>query len=68
MHYAECKNEPLTELEQGKGQSDTHPRLSPNDEFANFELWETLIGWPAPANFMKGSYVKTGLGVEQELY
>lgn len=62
------KNEPLTELEQGKGQSDTHPRLSPNDEFANFELWETLVGWPAPANYMKGSYVRQAYGVGQEIY
>jgi hypothetical protein len=68
--YAERRmlNEPLTEIEQGKGQSDTHPKLSPNDEFANFELWETLVGWPAPANFMKGSYVRQAYGVGQELY
>ena len=68
--YAERRmaNEPLTEIEQGKGQSDTHPKLSPNDEFANFELWETLIGWPAQANFMKGSYVRQAYGVGQEFY
>jgi len=68
--YAERRmvNEPLTEIEQGKGQSDTHPMISPNDEFANFELWETLVGWPAPANFMKGSYVRQAYGVGQELF
>jgi len=68
--YAERRmaNEPLTEIEQGKGQSDTHPKLSPNDEFANFELWETLIGWPAQANFMKGSYIRQAYGTGQELY
>ena len=61
-------NEPLTEIEQGKGQSDTHPKLSPNDEFANFELWETLVGFPFPAHYMKGSYVRQAYGVGQEFY
>jgi Protein of unknown function (DUF3604) len=67
--YAERRiaNEPLTEIAQGKGQSETHPLLSPNDEFARFELWETLVGYPAPAHFMKGSYVRQAYGVGQEL-
>ena len=66
--YAERRmaNEPLTEIAQGKGQSETHPLLSPNDEFARFELWETLVGSPAPAHFMKGSYVRQAYGVGQE--
>ena len=61
-------NEPLTEIEQGKGQSDTHPKLSPNDEFANFELWETLIGFPYPSNIKMGSYVRQAYGTGQELF
>src|SRR5215469_13370410 len=67
--YAERRiaNEPLVEIAQGKGQSDTHPLLSPNDEFARFELWETLVGYPATAHFMKGSYVRQAYGVGQEL-
>jgi len=67
--YAERRiaNEPLVEIAQGKGQSDTHPLLSPNDEFARFELFETLVGYPARANFAKGSYVRQAYGVGQEL-
>jgi hypothetical protein len=67
--YAERRmtNEPLVEIIQGKGQSETHPLLSPNDEFARFELWETLVGYPAKAHFMKGSYVRQAYGVGQEM-
>jgi hypothetical protein len=61
------RNEPLTEIMQTKGQSDTHPTLSPNDEFAAFELFESLIGVPRRAKFGTGSYVRQAYGTGQEL-
>jgi hypothetical protein len=60
-------NEPLTEVNQGKGTSDTHPLLSPNDEFANFEIYEILLSSTARAYFKTGSYIRQAYGVGQEL-
>jgi Protein of unknown function (DUF3604) len=71
--YAEARlrNEPLTEMKQVKGQSETTPGLSPNDEFARYEVfvWQLLGAKGAPREY--GSYVRQayrdGLAMEQAL-
>ncbi|KAA0910803.1 DUF3604 domain-containing protein [Pusillimonas sp. ANT_WB101] len=52
------KNEPLTEIKQVKGASETNPALSPNDEFANFEIMNYLIGLDNSFSKMHGSYIR----------
>jgi hypothetical protein len=67
--YAERRmaNEPLVEIIQGKGQSDTSPELSRTDEFARFEMWKYLIGTSIPMKSATGSYIRQAYGVGQEL-
>ena len=51
------RNEPLTEITQAKGTSETHPFLSKNDEWANFEAKTNVEGENLISN-LKGSYVR----------
>ena len=58
---ARLRNEPLIEIVQIKGQSDTHPLLSPNDEYADFELMPYRIGSRLPSQ-PQGSFAREALG------
>jgi hypothetical protein len=62
--YAQARalNEPLTEIVQVKGQSETMPALSPNDEFANFEVFDHLYRGETQRQVHHGSYVREALG------
>ena len=51
-------NEPLTEIHQLKGTSETHPQLSPNDEFADYELLTYLLGGVERTPKIHGSYIR----------
>jgi Protein of unknown function (DUF3604) len=51
-------------MKQIKGQSETHPLLSPNDEFANYETMSFLIGLPEDSGrvpHIVGSYARQAL-------
>jgi hypothetical protein len=63
-------NEPLTEIIQTKGSSDTHPLMSPNDEFANFELFQNMINVGQPSQVRYGYFrqaLADGMALEGKL-
>ena len=67
---ARMRNEPVYEITQIKGTSETHPLLSPNDEFGSFELWDyTLSADAKPPARRRGGYARDALirGLKLEL-
>jgi hypothetical protein len=74
--YAErrARWEPVVEVTQQKGDSETHPFLSPNDEFADYESWDKLNLGALKAHedaWFQYEYARaalaSGLRLEQEL-
>lgn len=60
--------EPIVEVTQIKGDSETHPRLSPEDEFADFETYSYYIQQqPEPYDPRPGDYMRSGLRIGLEL-
>ncbi len=61
VQYAKQRmlNEPIVEITQVKGTSETHPLLSPDDDWADFEIMDTRVG-SIPPTYSKpsGSYVR----------
>jgi len=73
--WAEARTrwEPLFEVTQGKGTSEQHPALAPNDEMANFEIWDkgNLNVVPKKPGMINTEYAreayKNGLVLEAKL-
>ena len=65
------RNEPIVEMTQQKGTSEVHPSLSPNDEWANFEIVQYFLNRADnsdPVDEFRGGYWRDALlrGLEMQ--
>ncbi len=64
-NYAKMRKrwEPLYEVTQIKGDSEAHPLLSGNDEFADFETWDrfNILSMPNRVEWLPGQYAREAL-------
>jgi hypothetical protein len=70
--YAETRArwEPIYEATQIKGDGETHPFLSPDDEFADYENWDQGnldLSVPKQDDMLQYEYARSGLGVGLQL-
>ncbi len=71
QQYAEkrMRNEPIAEISQQKGTSETHPLLSPNDEWADFQIVQYFLNRTDstnPISVFKGGYYRDALNTGLE--
>ena len=67
---ARMRWEPLVEVTQIKGDGETHPFLSPNDEFADYETWDTGnldLSTLKTDEMLKNEYARSALRMGLEL-
>lgn len=68
LNYAEmrAKWEPIYEVTQVKGDGETHPKISPNDEFSDFETWDTgniAMSEDKEDEMLKYEYARSALNI-----
>lgn len=70
-NYAERRShwEPLYEVTQIKGDSETHPKLSPNDEYADYGTWDkgNFAYAAKTADMLPNEYARSALKLGLEL-
>jgi len=65
-----AKWEPIYEVTQIKGDGETHPYLSPNDEFANYETWDQGnldLSVPKKPEMLQYEYARSALRIGLQL-